>query len=189
MTSKKIWVERIESLQERLKQPLGWYPYSFFISFGLVAIFTGQVVTKLNPRLGHPVQLMTFDAPEEREGSIWLSVSFQDEMDGGKIVVTTSERKVFTWNNMNRGSEAVFHDPGYLELITYLKNRVKEEITSVGLSMRYLPEKTLVVLAVDQRLQYKHIRPLLYAFGEAQKNRYAFETHLPLKDQIHKEHM
>ena len=63
-------------------------------------------------------------------------------------------------------------------LVKYLKTRVHKEILATGMSMEANLIRIKAVLAVDETLSYAHIRPVIYALGEARISKYGFETRL-----------
>ena len=59
---------------------------------------------------------------------------------------------------------------------------MRRSFYSAGLLNEAISNQLIVVLAIDQKLKYSHIRPILYALAEAGINQYAFETSLALTD-------
>lgn len=51
--------------------------------------------------------------------------------------------------------------------IEYLKERVRKEAYSTATKLECNLVRTTAVLAVDQMLQYVHLRPMIYALAEA----------------------
>jgi hypothetical protein len=160
---------RFAALKARLREPLGWFPMPFFISFALVLVLTGHVLSGTNPRLGNPADVITLPAEARPDSAIWLSVSVR----GDQVYVTTGDRKVFHWaRNVARLDELD-------DFVSYLKERVKGEIAAAALLNRIEVTQSSAVIAADQRLTYAHIRPLLHAFAAAGISQYAFETQNP----------
>src|SRR4051812_41927015 len=89
------WQQTTESYKERLAQPLAWFPYPWLISASFILIFSSHILFGLNPRLGNPANVPALDAPPSYEGSIWMSVSLQDQ----DVVIVTADRKIFRWSN------------------------------------------------------------------------------------------
>lgn len=164
------WAISAANIKDRLQEPIWWFPYPALISFGLVLTLTAHVVSGTNPRMGNPADIISFPAPARKDSAIWLSATPIDD----KIVVTTSDRRIFRWSQKLQNVSEV--EP----LVRYLKERVAAEITSAALMGRAFTTQTSAVIASDQRLKYLHIRPLLYALAEAGIAQYAFETQTPV---------
>ena len=90
---RKFANELIITKLDRLKELNLWFPYPCIISFFLALLLIGHLLVGLNPRLGNPANILSFASAPSEEGAIWLSVSIRDK----KILVTSSDRKVFTW--------------------------------------------------------------------------------------------
>ncbi len=160
------WVEALLGLKERLQEPVLWFPFPALIAFGLVIILRGHLLTGLNPRLGARVDVIQYDAKNLPDGGIWLGV-FQDGKD---VIVVTSDRRRFRWPIDSKDMKDI--DP----LVTYLQNRVKKEAYSTAIKLESNLTRTTAVLAVDQKLKYIHLRPVIYALAEARIAKYGFET-------------
>jgi hypothetical protein len=160
------WVEALMGLKERLQEPILWFPFPALIAFGLVIILRGHLLTGLNPRLGARVDVIQYDAKNLPDGGIWLGV-FQD---GKQVLVVTSDRRRFTWPIDSTNMKDV--EP----LVSYLRNRVKKEAYSTAIKLESNLTRTTAVLAVDQKLKYIHLRPVIYALAEARIAKYGFET-------------
>lgn len=160
------WVEALLGLKERLQEPVLWFPFPALIAFGLVIILRGHLLTGLNPRLGARVDVIQYDAKNLPDGGIWLGV-FQD---GKHVLVVTSDRRRFSWPIDSQDMKDI--EP----LVTYLQNRVKKEAYSTAIKLESNLTRTTAVLAVDQKLKYIHLRPVIYALAEARIAKYGFET-------------
>jgi hypothetical protein len=160
------WVEALMGLKERLQEPVLWFPFPALIAFGLVIILRGHLLTGLNPRLGARVDVIQYDAKNLPDGGIWLGV-FQD---GKNVLVVTSDRRRFSWSIDSQNMKDV--EP----LVTYLHGRVKKEAYSTAIKLESNLTRTTAVLAVDQKLKYIHLRPVIYALAEARIAKYGFET-------------
>jgi hypothetical protein len=160
------WVEALLSLKERLQEPVLWFPFPALVAFGLVIILRGHLLTGLNPRLGARVDVIQYDARNLPDGGIWLGV-FQD---GKQILVVTSDRRRFAWPIDSQDLKDI------TPLVKYLHNRVKKESYSTAIKLESNLTRTTAVLAVDQKLKYIHLRPIIYALAEARIAKYGFET-------------
>jgi hypothetical protein len=155
-------------MRERLSEPLHWYPFPAMIGFTLVLILGGHLLTDLNPRLGARVDILPFDAPRHRDGGIWLGLYPKDD----QLHIVTSDRQKFTWPLDSQQMSAV------QPLVDYLNQKVQQEIYGTALKMESTVTRTTAVLAVDQRLRYFHIRPVIYALARARISQYGFETRI-----------
>jgi hypothetical protein len=162
------WVEALMGLKERLQEPVLWFPFPALIAFGLVIILRGHLLTGLNPRLGARVDVIQYDARNLPDGGIWLGV-FQD---GKQVLVVTSDRRRFSWPIDSQNMKDI--EP----LVNYLQNRVQKEAYSTAIKLESNLTRTTAVLAVDQKLKYIHLRPVIYALAEARIAKYGFETRL-----------
>ncbi|WP_141736664.1 hypothetical protein [Oligoflexus tunisiensis] len=165
-TRNQSWIQALMGLKERLQEPILWFPFPALIAFGLVIILRGHLLTGLNPRLGARVDVIQYDAKNLPDGGIWLGV-FQD---GKQVLVVTSDRRRFSWPIDSQNMKDI--DP----LVTYLKGRVKKEAYSTAIKLESNQTRTTAVLAVDQKLKYIHLRPVIYALAEARIAKYGFET-------------
>lgn len=162
------WVEALLGLKERLQEPILWFPFPALIAFGLVIILRGHLLTGLNPRLGARVDVIQYDAKNLPDGGIWLGI-FQD---GKQVLVVTSDRRRFSWPIDSQDLKDI------APLVSYLKNQVKKESYSTAIKLESNLTRTTAVLAVDQKLKYIHLRPVIYALAEARIAKYGFETRI-----------
>tara|TARA_B100000902_G_scaffold278062_1_gene263887 strand:+ start:82 stop:615 length:534 start_codon:yes stop_codon:yes gene_type:complete len=162
----KFWEEALLDVKERLREPIGWYPFPALIAFGLVLILSGHLIPGLNPRLGSRANTINMEAPLEKEGSIWFGI-YQDK---GDIIVMTSDRKRFRWPKNTTSSKDI------RPFTRYLKNRVARDSLRMSLRMEANLTQVTAVLAIDEKLKYIHLTPILYALAEARINKYGFET-------------
>lgn len=170
-SNQAYWKIKIEQQKIRLRETVNWFPLPAFISFGLLLTFTGHLLMGLNPRLGNPAQIIEHDTTPGGEGSIWLSVS-KDDQD---LIFTTSDRKVFRYSL----------DESELSAKEGIKQHLSQALTEmmVGniLEKRVRESKTKVVLAVDQDLNYGNLRPVIRILADSGFNIFDFETRLSKK--------
>ena len=162
------WVLALTKMKERLEEPVQWYPFPAMIGFMLVMILGGHLLPDLNPRLGARVDVLPADAPRHQDGGIWLGVYKQND----SIMVVSSDRKKFKWPIASASINDI--EP----LVKYLKMRTQHESFSMALKMESSLTKTTTVVAVDQRLKYSHIKPIIFALASAKISRYGFETRI-----------
>ena len=165
----KYWEKSLINMKERLTASNIWYPYPALFSFALVILLNGQILISLNPRLGNPATPSVLKGEQSYEGAIWMSVSYAKST----IIVTTYDRKIFTW------PEAITDLGEMKAFVSYLESKRDNiaHFTSMQKSIS-VPEST-VVLAVDHALKYAHIKPILYTLARLGFANYAFEVKRP----------
>lgn len=160
----------VAATKERIRDVMVWFPYPALISFFLVTIFVGHLIPSLNSRFGSPAQLITYEATKEPEGSIWISVyPGEDNM----LHVKTIDREDFSWPLANPSQEDIEL------LVKYLQGKVESVQLSSGINNEANFVKTTAVIATDVKLNFYHIKPILYALSAARISNYGFETMLP----------
>lgn len=165
----------IHRIKERLDTPVDWFPFPAIISFFLIFILSEFLVFDLNYRLLSKAEVLAFPSESEYEGSIWISLSSYED----NLLITTDDKKVFYWPINSSDPDSKDTTKIFIE---YLKTRKNEVLQTIGLSNLALSNQLMVVIAADQKLRFIHIRPILYALGEAGINQYAFETSLAITD-------
>ena len=162
------WETALIDKIRRLKEGYSWTLVPSLLSFSLVLILIGHLLPSLNPRLGNLSKTLPLATSPQQDGSMWISIfPWQDN-----IVVMTSDRKKFIWPKKRPTQESLH------PFQVYLSERVQRESVAAGLSLQTNMARTSVVLAVDQRLKYAHILPIIYALAHAGISRYGFETNL-----------
>ncbi len=172
MNKKRFSDISIENIQNRLQTPFGIFPYPAAISFVFTLVIAQYLCLNINNRVGSRADIIAFPSEIESEGSVWLSITHENQ----NIFVSTDDKKVFQWSIQTDSLVEL------QEFVAYLKKRRQERIYSAGLLNEAISNQLIVVLAIDQKLKYSHIRPILYALAEAGINQYAFETSLALTD-------
>lgn len=164
----RTWVIAISKLRERLEESVQWYPFPAMIGFILVMILGGHLLTDLNPRLGARVDVLPLDSQNHPDASIWLGI-YESQ---GKIHVVTADRRKFSWQQ-----DAV-KPQDFKKLIHYLQEKTIKEKKSTALKMESNMIRSTAIIAVDQRLRFSHMKPIIYALAEANISRYGFETRI-----------
>ena len=163
---KHRWQETLDGIQERLKEPVMWFPLPALVAFGLILVLRGQVFADLNYRFGQSPDVIQLPSAKQEGHGIWLSIRKQ----GDKLTVTTDDKRQFALPLEPKRPEE-------LELfVHYLRERGLKNSLKTGLSLRLEKESNRAVLAIDQGLNYIHVRPILFALAEAGIGRYGFET-------------
>jgi hypothetical protein len=165
LKTKKFYEESFIKALERLKTETLWFPYPALISFFLSLIFIGHLLLGMNPRLGNPSHVISFVSEEQKEGSIWVSLSIKNNY----LMITTSDRHIFSWkSSSDKKAEEAFQ--------SYLKDRLNKVLLSATLSKKLPYIQSIVIFAVDQSITFHHMRPLLYILSQVGISEYGFET-------------
>ncbi len=125
-----------------------------------------------NPRLSYPAQPLALEADSDDAGrGIWFSLSAPAK----NIVVTTDDQKIFEWP---LDPLKAIQSKSYLEFSDYLRNRRKQVVEDLVLSMNRdgIESKSRAVIAVDEHLTYAHFKPIMLALSSAGIRSYGFET-------------
>ena len=160
------WEIAVINKIRRLHKPHSWAMIPAFLSFILVLILIGHLLPSTNPRLGNLAKILPLVTAKQKDGSLWISIFPKDN----DIVVLTSDRKKFIWPKHQPPTESL------KPFQAYLGEKVQRESISAGLSLQTNLTRSSVVLAVDQRLKYAHILPIIYALAQAGISKYGFET-------------
>lgn len=163
-----LWFAMAQRARERLIEPLLWFPFPALIGFGLIIILRGQLLTGFNHRLGTKADVVHFAADPLTSSGIWISI-YQNQ---DRLVLVTDDHNRFEWPLGARDMKAL------QPFISYLNKRAHEAAFKQTLSLEAEKNRTRAVLAVDQKLKYIHIRPILFALTEAKISNYGFETRI-----------
>lgn len=151
--------------RERLRPEESFFPYPAIFAFGLVLILTAHLLPGLNPRLGNRIDLLSFSAPRQNEGSLWLGVYAEKE----KLIVVTPDRSRFSWEQGTK-------DAGFTDFITYLRAYANQQAQASSLRGEVDATKAKAIIAIDRSLTYAELNPILLALAQARITRYGFET-------------
>ena len=164
--SNLIWNESVRGLRERLQDPLVWFPFPALIAFGLVIVLRGHLFGGVNHRLGTEANVVELAAEPLRSPGIWMSIT----ESGNDILIVMDDRRLFKVPLATPNVESL------APLVQYLDQRTRESAFKTTLDLELDADRIRVVMAVDQKLKYIHIRPILYALAEAKISNYGFET-------------
>ncbi len=92
--------------------------------------------------------------------------------NNNKLLIITDDHQRFTIPVLAPDLDAM------RPFIKYLDERVREIAFKTTLDMEVDRDRIRAVLAIDQKLKYFHVRPLLYALAEAKISHYGFETRM-----------
>lgn len=163
-----LWHDRVANMRERLSEPLLWFPFPALIAFGLIIVLRAHIFSGFNHRLGTEANVLELDAEPLRSPGIWMAVT----QDNEKILIVTDDHQRFTFPLASPDLETL------RPLIKYLNARAHQIAFKSTLDLQVDEDRIRAVLAVDQKLKFIHIRPLLYALAEAKISSYGFETRM-----------
>lgn len=164
----RIDIETIRKQKDRMKDNIIWFPAPALISFALVLLLIGHLLVNINPRLGNSAEILSFPSKPQKEGSIWISIFEKDS----EITVVTYDRKVFNWPADTQTLEPLE------DFRQYLHQTTNELSAQAAISKFISRTQTQIVMAVDQKLRYFHIRPLIHILADVGIDSYAFETQI-----------
>ncbi len=156
-------------VRENLQEPLLWFPITILISFSLLMIAYGQVLPSFNQHFGSVHKPLELDGKTSPEGSIWLSLTRDNEF----MLAMTDQHKILRWKRRPKNLQEIS------ELRDFLQGRYRDLMFSAVLAKRIFLNQSMVVLAIDKDINFADIRPILYLLGQMGFSRYAFETKKP----------
>ena len=162
----RVWLGQVQRTRERLTEPLLWFPFPALIAFGLIIVLRGQLLNGFNYRLGTRADVVHLQAETLGSPGIWLSIY----QEADQLVLVTDDHNRFEWPLGTKDMKAL------RPFIEYLNHRTAEAAFKMSLALEVDKNRTRAVLAVDQKLKYIHIRPILFALVEAKISNYGFET-------------
>lgn len=168
------WTAAFERFQDRASEPMSWFPFPALVSFVLALLLSTHMMFALNQRLGNSAHLLELDGTPSPEGAIWLAIT-REEKDH-TVWITTPEHQIFHWPAGTKDPQSA------AGLIRYLEHKVVNITHSTALLQANKPSERLVVLAVDKRLAYADIKPIIYALSVVGISNYAFEVRTGTKD-------
>ncbi len=165
--------EAFEAIRTRLRQPLGWFPLPALVVSGLALILGGHLLMQLNPRLGEAIDILTFAAPETANPTIYITM----RPDNNEMVITLNNRAEY------RTSLKDITDESLVSFNDDLRQQVNKT-TIASARAGVLPDLTSnVIIAVDQKLAYYHIRPIINSLAKTGITNYGFETLAPVANE------
>ncbi|MGE0171592.1 MAG: hypothetical protein AB7T49_02355 [Oligoflexales bacterium] len=152
-------------MQSRLSVSPSCFPLVSAISFGLFVLCCTYVLPSVTYKMYSMADRPVVAAKPTPEGPIYISLApYKD-----KVVVTVNQKN-FHMNSEKATSKDME------QLVSFLKEKTREQMIKVGLELQIDPQRTEAVLAVDRRLKYIHVQPIIAALAQAKIYRYGFET-------------
>lgn len=155
-------------LKDRLTDDRSFKIYTLLIPFMAVAILTIYISFETSTRLYGVAQPIEQNSQPMSGFGVWLSIGARE----GKIVVTTINGQSFSWPLSGPSKKEI-------ELLgNFLKETARRVVEQSVMKGQIKAQDTVVALSVDQRLNFHHIRPVLYALADAGFTKYGFETRI-----------
>lgn len=152
--------------KDRLDEDRSFKIFTLLIPFMAVAVLTIYTSFETATRLYGVAQPLEHNSPTSDHYGVWLSVGLRD----GGIVITTINGNAFSWPLSGPSNDQLDH------LRDFLRESGRTVVEKSVLKGQMTASDSLVALSVDQRLNFHHIRPVLYALADAGFTRYGFET-------------
>ena len=152
-------------LTTRLEMGFTASPFYAFAAIGFIVLLSIFTSLEINPRvqsIGKPIE---FTGQESADAKLWISIAPQGE----KIVLKGNDGRSFSWS-LNGPSPIQRQD-----FEVYLRSRVHEIIQDSMLSDRMDSSTVRAVISLDEKLNFNHLRPIIYALASARITHYAFE--------------
>lgn len=155
----------LERQADRLVMPFTAWPTYVLIPVGIILILSAFLPLELNERLVSQAKPLQLSGPEAPATNLWFAIA--PTKDG--VSITSIDGHVFQLSDNTPDAErgAAFR--------AYLREVKASVIESTTLANRIDQNSSLVVLSADERLNYYHLRPVIYALASAGVTRYAFE--------------
>lgn len=156
----------VERSQERLGRAGTWWPYPSLITFGLCALLVAQIFPSVNSSLSRQANPILLNAEDASLQNILVNVY----ADGDSVCVQLDNSKTVTF----RYDEQLEEDT--LRIKELIHGRVAQQIKSAALKRTSYRNEFTALLVVDQKLDFRHVRPVINALAYAGITDYGFQT-------------
>ncbi len=142
-----------------------------FIPFFSVTLLTFFVGFESSFRPKSRIEPFVHESAPAVDHALWLSIGISEST----ITVNTASGETFRWpvEGPSQKDYEVFEK--------YMKAWAKRHLQNVVRSGQITADTNLAAIAIDQKLTYHHVRPVIYALAAAGVSKYGFETRLPQK--------
>jgi hypothetical protein len=142
-----------------------------FIPFFSVTLLTFFVGFESSVRPKSRIEPFVHESAPAADHALWLSIGVSENT----IIVNTASGETFRWpvEGPSQRDYEVFE--------TYMTTWAKHHLQNVVRSGQITSDTNLAAIAIDQKLTYHHVRPVIYALAAAGISKYGFETRLPQK--------
>lgn len=155
--------------KERFQSSQGFSLTVLFLPFLGALVLSLFVGLETSMRLQGGSEPFEYASEPVNDHELWLSIGLVDE----SVVVRTADNGFFVWPTKGPSQG------DYAKLENHLQQWTKKHLTNVVRSGQIDSYTNTAALAIDQRLNYHHVRPVIYALASAGISRYGFETRIP----------
>ena len=142
-----------------------------FIPFFAVTLLTFFVGFESSFRTNSRIEPFVHESTPAADHALWLSVGISENA----IIINTASGETFRWpvEGPSQKDYDVFEK--------FMAAWAKRHLQNVVRSGQITADTNLAAIAIDQKLTYHHVRPVIYALAAAGISKYGFETRLPHK--------
>ncbi len=149
-------------------------PLAFlFIPFFSITVLTFFVGFESSGRPNNHIAPFVHESTSAVDHALWMSVGIHDNT----ISVNTASGQTFRWPAEGPSQKE------YEEFEKHITSWSKRHLQNVVRAGQITADTNLAAIAIDQRLTYHHVRPVIYALAAAGISKYGFETKLPTKSE------
>lgn len=139
-----------------------------FLTAALLALFVGL---ETSSRYKSGIEPFYYPSSKSNDHKLWMSVGLIND----RVMVRTSTDAQFSWSASGPTEDE------YRSFEEHLRHWTKKHLKSVIVSGQLGADSNIAAIAIDQRLTFHHVRPIIYALAASGISRYGFETKLPNK--------
>jgi hypothetical protein len=142
-----------------------------FIPFFSVTLLTLFVGFESSLRSSSRIEPFVHESAPASDHALWMSVGIRES----GVRINTAAGETFQWSP--DGPSKKDYEAFERHIISWSKRHVQNIVRSGQINS----DTNMAVIAIDQKLTYHHIRPVIYALAAAGVSKYGFETKLPQK--------
>lgn len=139
-----------------------------FLTAALLALFVGL---ETSSRYKSGIEPFYYPASKSNDHKLWMSVGLKD----GRVMIRTSTDSQFSWSASGPTEDE------YRSFEEHMQNWTKNHLKSLIVAGQLSADSNTAAIAIDQRLTFHHVRPVIYALAASGISKYGFETKLPNK--------
>lgn len=144
-----------------------------FLPFFSITLLTFLVGFESSVRPTSRIEPFVHQSAPSVDHALWMSIGIHEST----ISVHTATGDVFRWPAEGPSEK------DYAAFEKHIISWSKRHLQGVVRSGQITPETNVAAIAIDQKLTYHHVRPVIYALAAAGVSKYGFETKLPLKSE------
>lgn len=142
-----------------------------FIPFFSAALLTFFVGFESSFRSKSRIEPFVHEGIPTADHALWFSVGISEN----HIIVNTAPGETFRWPA--EGPSQSDYELFEKHVTTWAKRHLQNVVRSGQITS----DTNVAAIAIDQKLTYHHVRPVIYALAAAGISKYGFETRLPQK--------